>query len=1266
MLMTKRAAALILAALAALALMVAAPALGEEEWGSYGDDSWAQDVVWEEGSWDGGDPQGWDEGGEAADYDPAWDETQWAADDQASPDGSQGEDPGSDLADGAVSADGAQPEEASQAQAVDQASSSNANAQASSGFVAVSVKAGGQQAVQIVALKSATPIDGGSEQAAAPYALAYTRFPEDAMPPFSDGPESFSNAVAYAPETLFVSVDDLSDPELRSIAALLYAGFPSDATGLMAQYGLDEAGAYSATQWALWALLEGSGLTGNPYVDSLLGVAWSEELPASGVTVEVFHPVWGAPADAADPLAWTDGGQGSYGDLFCLQLGGAQVSFTAVGEPQDQAGDQDGHAEGEPQEEGAEGEPAEGEPAEGEPIEGEPAEGVSAESTPAEGEQTQGEPAEGEPQQEGEPIEGDPQENGADPDDPGATQAEEGNPPEGEPQAEPATDPVEETAPGEETPSDPAAPDADGTNPSIFAMIENVNVGEIIDGAERILTPADGDGQDDASQPSPVSAHVAISAVDAQTDEEIEGVSAQIKLNAPELPVVKDLDESLADGADLAPGEYLISFTSIPQGYGKVDDVAFTVLEDGTVVVGDERADSLVVRVPAAPAEGESAEGGSDAAGDPQAEPSDPTGAQDADANAQAQDASGDPDASQPQDVGGQGEEDAPDAGRDGLPDASAQADETGEAPDQPGPEPQGQGETPASEADAAQPQPGQQTGDGGADAAQEPAEGQASEDGKTHRVSILLADGSDQTTPVIGVDLVLLDSEGNRLDAWTTGEQAHAVDLPAGDYAVRQASEAEGYATIADDVAFTITDEFGDQVVTIGIARKPTLLSVEFNKVDAQDGQPLAGAVLALSRTDGAEVESWQTDGSPHAVELSAGEYVLRETAAPQGYDFASDMLVSVKQDGSLTVDGQPADSVTMADARTVVPLHRIAVALVDEGGAALSGGTLAIAGEDGTQAASWTTGGAAHEVELAPGTYSLTEQAAPDGYDAADPIAFEVAGDGSLSSGAAGAISDGVLVMVNRATAPSAFRVAIAKVDADTGSALPGAQLQVLDASGKQVTIWTSSLQVHTAILAPGAYSLHELAAPAGYDRADDVPFTVKEDGSVASTAARAIVNGAVTMRDAASVPAKASASVRVQKLDAATGAPLTGAQLRVIDANGAVVSTWTTDAAASPHSVVLDEGSYTLVESVAPRGYDRAASIPFTVGADGVASESPGAVMGGVLTIRDAASGTSVPASGDDTPIGLIVGLGAAGVGVVAAGVALVVRARRKSGR
>ena len=75
----------------------------------------------------------------------------------------------------------------------------------------------------------------------------------------------------------------------------------------------------------------------------------------------------------------------------------------------------------------------------------------------------------------------------------------------------------------------------------------------------------------------------------------------------------------------------------------------------------------------------------------------------------------------------------------------------------------------------------------------------------------------------------------------------------------------------------------------------------------DAETGEELPGATLELYAPDGTLLESWETSDIPHVITgLPVGEgYVLKEPAAPEGYELAEDIVFAVENTAEIQFVG-------------------------------------------------------------------------------------------------------------------------------------------------------------------------------------------------------------------------------------------------------------------------------------------------------------------------------------------------------------------------
>ena len=423
-------------------------------------------------------------------------------------------------------------------------------------------------------------------------------------------------------------------------------------------------------------------------------------------------------------------------------------------------------------------------------------------------------------------------------------------------------------------------------------------------------------------------------------------------------------------------------------------------------------------------------------------------------------------------------------------------------------------------------------------------------------------------------------DVKGNTYTFESGEEPVEITGLPFGEYILRELEAPAGYAT-ADDVKFTVSEETQSQ--TVVMTDEPIVVSI--SKVDITDGEELPGATLSILDKDGKVVEldgeklTWVSTNEPHVIKmLPAGDYILREEMAPEGFVVANDIQFTVKDTGEV-------QKVVMTDE----PTERFISKLSSVTGQALAGAKLAIYNAEGTELAkdvkgntyTFTSGDAPVRITGLPfGEYILRELEAPVGYAKAEDVRFTVSAETQSQT-------------VEMTDAP--IVVSISKVDITNGEELPGATLSILDQDGNVVELdgekltWVSTNEPHVIKMLPaGDYILREEIAPAGYVVANEIKFTVTDTGDVQ----KVVMKDELTERF-------------ISKVSSLTGKALAGAELAIYNADGTELAkdvkgnTYTfTSEEEAVQITGLPFGEYILRELKAPAGYATAADVKFTV--------------------------------------------------------------------
>ena len=230
----------------------------------------------------------------------------------------------------------------------------------------------------------------------------------------------------------------------------------------------------------------------------------------------------------------------------------------------------------------------------------------------------------------------------------------------------------------------------------------------------------------------------------------------------------------------------------------------------------------------------------------------------------------------------------------------------------------------------------------------------------------------------VEGAKIQVLDGE-EIIDEWTSGKEAHKINgLEEGKtYILHEEVAPDGYVK-ATDVEFTVSyDKETEHLVLINKI-------VDMTKVDI-GGEEVEGAKIQV--LDGEEIiDEWTSGKEAHKINgLEEGKtYILHEEVAPDGYVKATDVEFNV------TTDKETQHEKLV---NKIVKVSKTDLTNGEE----LEGAELEITDEEGNIIEDWTSTKEPHIVNgLEEGkTYTLTEKAAPYGYEMTESITFTVTTD-------------------------------------------------------------------------------------------------------------------------------------------------------------------------------------------------------------------------------------------------------------------------------
>ena len=231
------------------------------------------------------------------------------------------------------------------------------------------------------------------------------------------------------------------------------------------------------------------------------------------------------------------------------------------------------------------------------------------------------------------------------------------------------------------------------------------------------------------------------------------------------------------------------------------------------------------------------------------------------------------------------------------------------------------------------------------------------------------------------------------------------------GRYRIVEVKAPAGYSLDSTPMEFSFTYE-GQQIAWQVVNGTNTNLrtGVDISKQDITNGKELPGAKLEIRDADGNLVEGWTSGKVPHTVrglELEKA-YTLTETRAPDGYSEAESIVFKLVQNGTEQVNEvymKSNDDWTKLDNATIIMQDApvLDIDKTDIAGNLLPEATLTIRDANDEVVDTWTTDYKTHSVPISDEfiklsgetkeyIYTLTEDAAPAGFEIAESVQFKV----------------------------------------------------------------------------------------------------------------------------------------------------------------------------------------------------------------------------------------------------------------------------------
>ena len=414
---------------------------------------------------------------------------------------------------------------------------------------------------------------------------------------------------------------------------------------------------------------------------------------------------------------------------------------------------------------------------------------------------------------------------------------------------------------------------------------------------------------------------------------------------------------------------------------------------------------------------------------------------------------------------------------------------------------------------------------------------------------------------PLNGCLVEIYDSDGGLVDSLYTDSTGKVTteSLTAGKYTLKLLKVTDGYEAVVSEGTVNVvsgkTATYTFECVAKG--------GINITSLDGKN-KPIAGMTVKVTTIDGVLVGEYTTsnDGTVLVTDLSSGWYIITETEAPVGYDImVGEQRVEVKSGNTSNVSFKHA------------ALAQIEIDVVDQNSRApISNCTVELWKQNGNRVATFTTdaSGKILTSQVETGNYVVKLTNVPEGYKAVSSESTVKAIAGETVNCIFECISNGVLKVMS--------------LDSKD-NVLSGMKFTITTLDGSVIGSYKTASDgtFTTAALQPGWYVVTETEAPAGYN--------INSSNSVQKVEVKAGEQAIVAFNHIKTY------GMQIRTTCSQTGASVPGATYQVTQLNGAIVGTYTSDAAGLAFAE-LTPGWYVVTPVSAPSGYQFVDTTPRNV--------------------------------------------------------------------